>query len=440
MGPFHFINLNVRIFQLKKVVIMSLALYAVTEQNTRGRQYPVELAKDRNQFQRDYTRILHSTAFRRLQHKTQVFSANRGDLFRTRMSHSLEVEQISRSGAKQLKINEDLCAALALGHDLGHAPFGHMGQDILNDLMKNHGGFEHNIQALRIVQQLECPYPEYRGLNLMFETREGLLKHCPRQKVVGLGDVAARHLFGKSPTLEAQLVDWSDAIAYCHADLEDAFVMGLLKSDDLMELREYRTAWERIRHKLPIKQYPGNEEFEKGGFDAIKTKEAVIKAIFRDMMAHAIEDLVRTTKINLETYCVKNLDDVRNQKPLVCLSDDAIIGHFEIKEFSRRRIYTHTIILEQRKREETMLRGLFRAFEKSPELLQASEFIEGEKDLYVVICDHIAGMTDRYVAQVYEEFLSDPQKINLLGEHVLEKIHMKNLSKLDMPVRRGIKM
>jgi len=419
---------------------MSLASYAVSEENTRGRQYPIELAKDRNQFQRDYTRILHSTAFRRLQHKTQVFSANRGDLFRTRMSHSLEVEQIARSGAKQLKLNEDLCAALALGHDLGHAPFGHMGQDVLNDLMREHGGFEHNIQALRIVQQLECPYPEYKGLNLMFETREGLLKHCPRQKAGGLGEIASRHINGKSPTLEAQLVDWSDAIAYCHADLEDAFVMGLLRSDDLLELKEYRAAWERLKHKLPIKQYPGNEDFEKGNVELIKTKEAIIKAIFRDMMAHAIEDLVRTTKINLETHCIKTLEDVRNNKPLVCLSDEAIIGHFEIKEFSRRRIYTHPLILEQRKREETMLRGLFHAFETNPELLSASEFVEREKDLYVLICDHIAGMTDRYVAQVYEEFLNDPDKVQLLGPHILETEQMKDLSKLDMPVRRGIKM
>src|SRR6476620_7412442 len=220
----------------KEQAMHELACYAVTPENSRGRRIPEELASGRTPFQRDRDRIIHSTAFRRLEYKTQVFVNHEGDLFRTRLTHSLEVAQIGRSVARNLRLNEDLVEAIALAHDLGHTPFGHAGQDALNDCMREYGGFEHNLQSLRVVDVLEEHYGGFDGLNLCFETREGILKHCARKNAQKLGDVGERFLINQRPSLEAQLANLADEIAYNNHDVDDGLRSRLISQEQLEDI------------------------------------------------------------------------------------------------------------------------------------------------------------------------------------------------------------
>ena len=228
-----------------------LPAYAVDESNSRGRRVPEAAPEGRNEFQRDRDRIIHSAAFRRLEYKTQVFVNHEGDLFRTRLTHSIEVAQIGRSIARRLKLNEDLVEALALAHDLGHTPFGHAGQDALNACMKDYGGFEHNLQSLRVVDMLEERYAAFNGLNLCFETREGILKHCSRENAGKLGEVAERFLHGLQPTLEAQVTNLADEIAYNNHDVDDGLRSGLLKLEQLASVRLFAAHLDTVRKAYP---------------------------------------------------------------------------------------------------------------------------------------------------------------------------------------------
>lgn len=383
---------------------MPLAPYATTDQNSRGRIYSIPEATDRNAFARDYTRVLHSQALRRLQHKTQVFSSTEGDLFRTRLTHSMEVEQISRSCARQLGLNEDLCAVLALGHDLGHAPFGHMGQDVLNSLLKEHGGFEHNHQALRIVDELESPYPEHHGLNLMFETREGLLKHCTQERARRLGEVARRHLDGRQPLLEAQVVDTSDAIAYVHADLEDAFLMGLLDCEEIKQAPGYREAMVRIQQKGV--RYPEARDFQDANPEIRRRAQATVQSVVREMMRHSIDDMVAQSKLNIESANPKSPEDARIGPALVSFSPTQRKLHCALRKFSHENIYAHAHVVNVRKNEEKILRGLFQAYEKAPEEMDGYP-LGKEENLYRRLADHLSGLTDLRAHKEYERILRD---------------------------------
>lgn len=375
------------------IFLMPLAPYAVSEENSRGRQHQIPEATDRNAFARDYTRVLHSQALRRLQHKTQVFSSNEGDLFRTRLTHSMEVEQVARSVAKQLGLNDDLCAVLALAHDLGHAPFGHMGQDILNELLKDHGGFEHNHQALRIVDELESPYPEHAGLNLMFETREGLLKHCTQERARTLGDIAKRHLDGRAPTLEAQVVDLSDAIAYIHADLEDAFLMKLLSVEEMKEAPGYAEALIRIRQKNPDFKEPVASDLDHTRLLVRTQARAKVQSVVREMMRHSIDDMISNSKLRIQAANPQTPDQARSNPPLVGFSDGQQKLHTALRQFSRKRIYEHEEVVRVRGREREVLEELFRVYEHNPAAMDGYPLDDGE-DLYRRLADHLSGMTD----------------------------------------------
>ena len=336
--------------------MLALAPYAVSGFNSRGRQHPIALAKDRDEFQRDYTRILHSRAFRRLQGKTQVFPAEQGDWslsYRTRMSHSFEVEQISRSVARALAVNQDLCAALAIGHDIGHAAFGHTGQDVLDELFKDIGGFEHNHQALRLVDELESPYPDRRGLNLMFETREGLLKHCTAPRARRLGTVAARHLTGASPPLEVQIVDSSDRLAYLYGDLEDAFDQGIVSPELLLEeMPGFRATWDTVAKDFQARLPTAAELSDPARVEGAR---ALVSEVWRRMLSDAIQDLVFSSRAALEREDVSSLDEVRATSPLVGLSAECNALHRELRWFSRRWIYENAKVLEGRARQRQAL-------------------------------------------------------------------------------------
>lgn len=384
-----------------------LAPYAITEANSRGRVYPAVDTQDRNQFQRDYTRVLHSQAFRRLQQKTQVFSANLGDLFRTRITHSLEVDQVSRSIARALRLNEDLCGVLAIGHDIGHAPFGHMGQDLLDELLRDHGGFEHNFQALRLVDEIESPYPEHKGLNLMFETREGLLKHCSIQRALTLGDVAVRHLNDTQASLEAQVVDYADAIAYIHADLEDAFMMGVLSCDQLRQAPGFMEAWESIAHRMPVSGLPSASDFTQPSDEGRRVARAVLLSVIREMMAHSINDLISNTRARLEAAAPQSPDEARTNKALVGFSPGHHVEHLRLKEFSRLNIYVHPRIMEVRDVEEKVLRGLFAAFVADPGLMPFTDVRPGSSRFFRRLADHMSGMTDRFAVDLFDRLVKE---------------------------------
>lgn len=386
---------------------MTLAPYAISDQNSKGRRFSVVETSDRNQFQRDYTRVLHSQAFRRLQQKTQVFSANLGDLFRTRITHSLEVDQVSRSVAAPLGLNEHLCGVLAIGHDIGHAPFGHMGQDLLNDLMANHGGFEHNLQALRLVDEIESPYPEHRGLNLMFETREGLLKHCSQEDARMLGEVGARHLNGRAASLEAQVVDWSDAVAYVHADLEDAFLMGVLSPEDLQNAPGYLQAWERIAPRMPLKAPPSSQDIHHPDPEKKRVAEAVVRSVIRDMMTVCLKDLVFNSRMRLANLNPGSPEEAREHNGLIGFGPGMLRQHRELKKFSRLFIYQHPDIQVVRQEEEQILRGLFSAFEADPSLLPGAGSPQDGAPFYRRLADHLSGMTDRYAVDVFQRLLNE---------------------------------
>ena len=386
---------------------MEKALYAVTEKNSRGREYEERDDSSRNDFQRDYTRIIHTEAFRRMQHKTQVFGAMTGDIFRTRLTHSIEVEQLARSVARSLGLNEDLAGVLAVSHDIGHAPFGHTGQDVLEELMKDHGGFEHNWQAVRIVTKLEGPYLEHPGLNLMFETREGLLKHCSKERAGILGDLAIRHIEGKSPPLEAQLVDWCDAISYVHADLEDAFFMGVISFQKMSEAPGFTAAHDRIKMAgvdgVKYEMVEGGDACR----EEIVNNKKVVKSILREMRRVAMEDLISSSRGRIARAKVKSLDDVRNASPLIGFSEQFLAEHKKLKRFSREFIYNHTSVRTARVRQESALRDLFATYLENPEEMSGVGMDCGE-GVYRSVADHIAGMTDRYALSEHARLLKTP--------------------------------
>ncbi len=367
-----------------------LAPYAADESQSRGRQYDEPGPTFRSEYQRDRDRIIHSTAFRRLMYKTQVFVNHEGDLYRTRLTHSLEVSQIGRSVAFALDLNEPLTEAICLAHDLGHTPFGHAGQDTLNDCMRDHGGFEHNLQSLRVVDELEAKYASFPGLNLMFETREGILKHCSKRNARELGEVGRRFLERRQPALEAQIADIADAIAYNNHDVDDGFRAGLLTLEQLRTQELFETAYREVRDS-----YPGLED------------RRLIYEIIRRMIGTVVLDLVDETRRRLDESGVASIDDVRSANgPLVAMSDDVHAQHVGLKRFLNEHLYTHEQKLEMTRRAQTVVRELFDAYRDDvnrmpPEFAGRAENSDGDSRARV-IADYIAGMTDRFAIKAHE--------------------------------------
>ena len=305
-----------------------LAPYAVSEANSRGRHYAEPSAVARNEFQRDRDRIVHSTAFRRLEYKTQVFVNHEGDLFRTRLTHSIEVAQIARSVVRALNLNEDLAEAVALSHDLGHTPFGHAGQDALNACMRDHGGFEHNLQSLRTVDLLEERYGAFDGLNLTWETREGILKHCSQKNARELGDLGQRFIDRTQPSLEAQLTNLADEIAYNTHDVDDGLRSGLITLEQILEVPIFARHAAKVREKFP--DIAGRR---------------LIHETIRGMINTLVLDLIDTTAANIEALQAHSIADIRAAKPLAAFSETTHAEHLELKRFLSENLYRHYRVL-----------------------------------------------------------------------------------------------
>ena len=366
-----------------------LASYAVTEDKSRGRLHPEPHPGIRSEFQRDRDRIVHSTAFRRLEYKTQVFVNHEGDLFRTRLTHTIEVAQITRSIARVLGLNEDLAEAIALAHDLGHTPFGHAGQDALNQCMKPHGGFEHNLQSLRTVDLLEEHYAAFDGLNLTFETREGILKHCSRTNAVQLGELGQRFLEGTQPSLEAQLANFADEIAYNNHDIDDGLRSGLITLEQLQSVEIFA----RMRMAVEA-QWPGL-----GG-------RRLIHETIRSMINLMAMDLIETTRHRIHAQKVSTLAQVRCAPRLVGYSDALLPQLQALKRFLREHLYLHYQVRRMTNKARRIVTELFQAFMDEPALLPPQYQRRAEQDAARAIADYIAGMTDRYAIREHRRLFA----------------------------------
>ncbi len=373
----------------------ALAPFAASEAHSRGRRYTEPAADYRGEYQRDRDRIIHSTAFRRLVYKTQVFVNHEGDLYRTRMTHSLEVAQIGRTVAIALQLNEPLTEAICLAHDLGHTPFGHAGQDELNTCMRDFGGFEHNLQSLRVVDLLEAKYADFPGLNLMFETREGILKHCSVRNARDIGDVGERFINREQPGLEAQIANIADAIAYNNHDVDDGFRAGLLSLEQLCGQPLFAAQYDEV-HRL----YPDLED------------RRLIYEIIRRMINTVVTDLIDNSRCNLEQAQPTSIDDVRHaDKPLVVLSDDIYEQHVGLKKFLMRHLYSHEKKLEMTHTAQAIIRELFDLYTKDVRNMPA-EFAdraepEDKAGRARVVADYVAGMTDRYAIAEHERLIAN---------------------------------
>ncbi|GER19442.1 deoxyguanosinetriphosphate triphosphohydrolase [Variovorax boronicumulans] len=369
---------------------MSLAAYACHPARSRGRRHAEPPAPTRDAFQRDRDRIVHSTAFRRLVYKTQVFLNHEGDLFRTRLTHSLEVAQLGRSIARALRLNEDLVEAIALAHDLGHTPFGHAGQDALNACMAEHGGFEHNLQSLRVVDALEHRYPQYDGLNLSFETREGILKHCSRANAERIEaaepqGVARRFLDRTQPGLEAQLCNLADAIAYNAHDIDDGVRSGLISVEQLADVELFERYRREALAEHPHLQGQGRR---------------VLYETIRRMLSAQVYDVIDTTRAAIEALAPADADAVRQAPPLVAFSGVMQAQSEALKQFLFRNLYRHPQVTQTTDQASEVVRGLFDAYLARGTEMPAS-YAE-RHDRHRAVADYIAGMTDRFAMREHE--------------------------------------
>ena len=357
-----------------------LAPYAVVDGNSRGRAFSEPRPKARGEFQRDRDRIVHSTAFRRLEYKTQVFVNHEGDLFRTRLTHSIEVAQIARSVARALRLNDDLAEAIALAHDLGHTPFGHAGQDALNECMQGHGGFEHNLQSLRIVDRLEERYGAFDGLNLMFETREGILKHCSPAKARELGQLGERFLVDRHPSLEAQICNLADEIAYNNHDVDDGLRSGVLTLEQLREVSLF------ARHAAEVDiEFPG-----------IAGRRRVHETI-RRMIDAQVTDLLAESARRIAEAEPASLDDVHRAPELIGFTASMREENRALKAFLREHLYRHYEVLRMTAKARRVIQDLFGAFLADPRLLPPQyQSMAAAGSIERTTADYIAGMTDRY--------------------------------------------
>lgn len=371
-----------------------LAPYACHPERSRGRRFAEPAAPTRSCYQRDRDRIVHSTAFRRLVYKTQVFLNHEGDLFRTRLTHSLEVAQLGRALARSLALEEDLVETIALAHDLGHTPFGHAGQDVLDECMRAHGGFEHNLQSLRVVDHLELRYAQFDGLNLCFESREGILKHCTRQRAERLeqrepGGVAYRFLHGQQPSLEAQLCNLADEVAYNAHDIDDGVRSGLL---DLEQLREVPLVEHFLREAL-------NEHPMLGG-------KRLLAETIRRMLSQQVYDIIDASRAALDEVAPVDVDAVRSSAPLIRFSTEMRQQSTQLKRFLFAKLYRHPQVQAQRAKAEQVLRELFSLYMADPKLLPVQE--RASSSHARACADYIAGMTDRFALKEHRRLTGRP--------------------------------
>lgn len=379
---------------------MVLAAHACDPAQSRGRRFAETDAPTRTAFQRDRDRIVHSTAFRRLVYKTQVFLNHEGDLFRTRLTHSLEVAQLARSIARSLHLNEDLVEAIALAHDLGHTPFGHAGQDALNDCMRDHGGFEHNLQSLRVVDQLEQSYPQFDGINLTFETREGILKHCVPKHAQAIetaepGGVGRRFLDGTQPSLEAQLCNLADEIAYNAHDVDDGVRSGLITMDQLREV----PLFEGFHHQV-LTEFPdlvGRGEQRRLLFETI-----------RRMLSAQVYDLIAVSQTAVAVAAPTSVEEVRQMAPLLAFGGEMRRASVELKQFLFHKLYRHPQVMQTTGLARQVVRDLFDAYRAAPREMPANFGNCGDSPQGMqrgataptrVVADYIAGMTDRFASR-----------------------------------------
>ena len=367
-----------------------LAPFAAHDALSRGRRYQEPKPEYRTEYQRDRDRVIHSTAFRRLVYKTQVFVNHEGDLYRTRLTHSLEVTQIARTIVRALYLNETLVEAIALSHDLGHTPFGHAGQDSLNDCMNEHGGFEHNLQSLRVVDELEVKYAEFSGLNLSFETREGILKHCSIKNARELGDVGERFLKGEQFSLEAQVANIADAIAYNNHDVDDGLRSGFISIDQLREQQLFQKYYEET-----LKQY-----------SKIENRQLRYETI-RRMINAQVNDLINTTNNRLKELNLDSIDAVRkHSSPIVGFSDVMLEQHIELKSFLMKNLYRHEKVLEMTSQAKAVIELLFQQYMEQPKKM-SEEFYQKAlmckyKNKARIVADYISGMTDRFAIREHK--------------------------------------
>jgi dGTPase len=363
--------------------------------HSRGREHPESFKDDRPAFERDRDRVIHSAAFRRLEYKTQVFVNHEGDYYRTRLTHSLEVAQIARGLARRLHLNEELAEALALAHDLGHTPFGHTGEEVLNRLMAEEGGFEHNRQGLRVVTLLEERYPGFPGLNLTWEVREGIAKHSSSWDAPSARGLE-EYCPDLQPTLEAQLIDLADEIAYNNHDIDDGLEAGYVGLGELLELPLWRRAWDRVQAK-----YPG-----------LEGRRAVYQTISH-LIGLMMTDLVETTEARLRERRVESLDDVRRAgERLVARSPEVTELNRELKVFLRGRLYRHPKVEAMRFKADRFLTELFGAYVGHPGLLTAEARRRADAEgVKRAVCDLIAGMTDRSCLDEYRRLFDPYEKV-----------------------------
>lgn len=382
--------------------MQQLALYAAHPELSKGRKVHEDSPNYRNEYQRDRDRIVHCTGFRRLEYKTQVFVNHEGDLFRTRLTHSIEVAQIGRAIARALKLNEDLTEAIALAHDLGHTPFGHAGQDALNGCMEEFGGFEHNLQSLRVVDVLEEKYAEFEGLNLTFETREGILKHCSLSNAKNLGELGARFIHHQQPSLEAQLANLADEIAYNNHDVDDGLRAGLLEFKQLQQVQLFAEQFEFV-----TKTYPN--------LPAKRAKHEIV----RRMINRLVSDLIETSQNNLQNENPLSIDAVRSHhQPLICFSEEMRQLNLELKQFLRKNLYSHYRVYRMAQKAKYIIQELFNAFMRDIRLLPVDhqekarhmERESGDLGKARAVADYIAGMTDRFAIAEYNR-LFDPLQL-----------------------------
>ena len=383
-----------------------LAPYAALERNSRGRRRPEPPADWRGAFQRDRDRIIHSNAFRRLVYKTQVFINHEGDMYRTRLTHSIEVAQIGRSVASALALSEPLTEAICLAHDLGHTPFGHAGQDVLNDCMREYGGFEHNLQSLRVVDELEERYAEFPGLNLCFETREGILKHCSLANARRLGDLGLRFLERRQPGLEAQIADLADAIAYNNHDIDDGLRAGLVTVEELRAVALFARQHDAVVARY--RELPGRR---------------LVHEVIRRMIHEVVSDLIEESARRIAEARPADIEAVRAMPgPLIGFSPDREHEHRQMKKFLRARLYRHEKMQASRLGAGRVLEELFRGFmadvgrlpSEHREAARALEAEAGEAGRARAIADYIAGMTDRFAYQEHARLLgSGPRREGL---------------------------
>jgi dGTPase len=371
-----------------------LAGYAAKSSYSRGRKYPEDLRDDRPAFERDRDRIVHCAAFRRLEYKTQVFVNHEGDYYRTRLTHSLEVAQIGKAIARRLKLNEELTEALALAHDLGHTPFGHTGEEVLNRLMEGHGGFEHNLQSLRVVDELEERYPGFNGLNLTWETREGIIKHSsPYDRPAG---IMADFFPGTVPLIEAQIINYADEIAYNNHDIDDGLKSGLITLGQLEKVELWKEVYESVGTLYP-------------GIDPERKKHQTISAL----IGLLIKDLSDTAMKNIGSYSIHSIDDLRRvNRQVVSFSPDIAEKCRKLKYFLLENLYRHFKVERMRVKAERYLSQLFETYIKHPTLLPRKYLKKMDSfGRERVVCDYIAGMTDRFALDEFKRLFEPYERV-----------------------------